>query len=230
MVKAADSAFTFHPVLEGKNLDQLQLVGQRDLTRPLIALMPRTLRGRENKNQTHYTIQSEEDFDREIISFSAALDWSWENGFQPIFIPMNTRGEDDDRKAANLSVQKAKYGQYALLIDEEIRPQDAMRILYDCQASFSARVHGSILSAISGCPIMMYAFQPKHEGIMFEMDLQDFVLKPKNASIETTCLLLETLVKNRDQIRKDMQTTINELIILAKLPLQLLIKHLAKNN
>lgn len=230
MVKTADSAFTFHPVLEGKNLDQLQLVGKRDLTRPLIALMPRTLIGRENKNQTHYTRQSEKEFQREIECFSAALDWSWENGFQPIFIPMNTFGEDDDRIAAHLSAQKAKYGLNALLIDEEIRPQDARRILFDCRVSFSARVHGSILSAISGCPIMMYAFQPKHEGIMFEMGLQDFVLKPKNASTEATCNLLGTMVNNRDQIRKDMQTTINGLIISARLPLQLLIKHLAKTN
>jgi len=77
---------------------------------------------------------------------------------------------------------------------------------------------------------MMYAFQPKHEGIMFEMGLQDFVLKPKNASTEATCNLLGTMVNNRDQIRKDMQTTINGLIISARLPLQLLIKHLAKTN
>jgi polysaccharide pyruvyl transferase WcaK-like protein len=143
---------------------------------------------------------------------------------------MNTFGEDDDRKAARLSVQKAKYGQNALLVDEEIRPQDAMRILNDCQASFSARVHGSILSAISGCPIMMFAFQPKHEGIMFEMGLEDYILKPENASSEATRLLLETLVSNRDQIRKNLQTTINELNHSARLPLHLLVKHLAKTN
>ena len=78
MLKCADSAFTFHPLLEGKTLDQIHLLGQRDLTRPLIALMPRTLSGYENENQTHYTLQSQEDFQREIASFSAALDWSWE--------------------------------------------------------------------------------------------------------------------------------------------------------
>ena len=141
---------------------------------------------------------------------------------------MNTFGEDDDRKAAHLSVQKAKYGQNALIIDQEIRPQDAVRILNDCQASFSARVHGSIQSAICNCPVMMYAFQPKHEGIMFEMGLQDFILKPENASSEATCLLLETLVANRDQIRKNLQATIRTLNTSARLPLQLLIKHLAK--
>ena len=137
------------------------------------------------------TLQSQEDFQREIASFSAALDWSWEHGFQPIFIPMNTFGEDDDRKAAYLSVEKAKYGQNALIIDQEIRPHDAVRILNECQASFSASVHGSIQSAICNCPVMMCAFQPKHEGIMFEMELQAFILKPENASSEATRLLLE---------------------------------------
>jgi polysaccharide pyruvyl transferase WcaK-like protein len=230
MLKCADSAFTFQPSVEGKTLDQIHFVGQRDITRPLIALMPRTLSGQENINQTHYTKQSEKEFQRELSSFSEALDWSWENGFQPIFIPMNTFGEDDDRKAAHLSIQKAKYRRNALLIDEEIRPQDAVRILNDCQASFSARVHGSILSAICGCPIMMYAFQPKHEGIMFEMGLEDYILKPENASSEATCLLLEKLVTNRDQIRKNLQTTINKLNYSARHPLQLLVKHLSIIN
>ena len=230
MLKCADSAFTYLPLLEGKNLDQLQLFGQRDIKRPLIALMPRTLSGQENKNQTHYTKQSEKEFHREIESFSAALDWSWENGFQPIFIPMNTFGEDDDRRATKLCVQKAKYGRNALLIDEEIRPQDVVRILSECQASFSARVHGSILSAICQCPVMMYAFQPKHEGIMFEMGLQDYILKPENASSEATCYLLETLVTNRDQIHKNLLLTLNELNNSARLPLQLLIKYLTKTK
>jgi len=230
MDKIADPAFTYRPLVDGKTLDQIHVLGHRDQTRPLIALMPRTLSGPENQKQTHYTLQSEKEFLNEIESFSAALDWCWENGFQPIFLPMNTFGADDDRKAAKLCIQKANYGQNALLIDEDIRPQDAMRILCECQASYSARVHGSILSAICNCPVMMYAFQPKHEGIMLEMGLHDYILKPEQATKERTTQLIKLLVSNHNQVRGNLKTTFNDLNQSASLPVKPLTRHLTNRK
>jgi polysaccharide pyruvyl transferase WcaK-like protein len=172
--------------------------GEREESRPLAALTPRTLRSRDGEAETHYRPKSEAQYEREIRCFAAALDWLWEHGYQPIFVPMNTVPPDDDRIAARTIRERARHGAHALLVDEEVRPRQAPCLYGRCLVSFVARVHGSVTSALGGCPPMMYAFAPKHAGIMASMGLQDFVLREDAAAPETTTAMLENLLAYRD--------------------------------
>jgi polysaccharide pyruvyl transferase WcaK-like protein len=111
---------------------------------------------------------------------------------------MNTYGADDDRVAARLCMKIAKHGNKALLIDEEVRPGEAPRLYGQCQASFVARVHGSVTSVLGGCPVIMYAFQPKHEGIMETMGLSEFSINSSTATADEAIQKLKILLDQRD--------------------------------
>ena len=200
-----DSGFWLEPVEDKYAEESLQRYGIEEHTKPLIALTPRTLRGRDGDAQTHYNVKSPQQFEQEIDCFVAALDWSWEKGYQPVFVPMNTFAPDDDRIASRLVIERARYGEKALLIDDEIRPRVAPAIYRRCLFSFVARVHGSITSAIGNCPVMMYAFAPKHAGIMKSMGLERFTLLESEATPARTLEMVADLVENREQLRTSIQ-------------------------
>jgi len=77
---------------------------------------------------------------------------------------------------------------------------------------------------------MMYAFQPKHEGIMLEMGLHDYILKPEQATKERTTQLFKLLVSNHNQVRDNLKTTIIGLIQSASLPVKPLTRHLTNRK
>jgi polysaccharide pyruvyl transferase WcaK-like protein len=218
IVKVADPAFTFQSRNLETDISQLDRAGERFPDRPLIALTPRTLSGRDNKKENHYRMQSEEDYLREINCFAGVLDWCWENNFQSLFVPMNTYGPDDDRIAARLCMKIANYGDKALLIDEEIRPGVAPVIYGQCKASFVSRVHGSVTSVIGGCPVIMYAFQPKHTGIMEMIGLSEFSIDGDTASAEEVIHKLKTLLTQREVLIGKIDKELEGLRISARIP------------
>jgi polysaccharide pyruvyl transferase WcaK-like protein len=181
-------------------------------------LTPRTLHGRDGDAQTHYNVKTQEDYDREISCFVAAVDWLWENGYQPIFIPMNTVAPDDDRIACRRIINESKHGINALLVDEEVRPRIAPSLYRECKVSFVARVHGSITSMVGNCPMMMYSFAPKHSGIMNAMGLSEYILEEKSADSEAAVQLLQRLVDNEYDLRRYMDGQLVKLRKDAQIP------------
>ncbi len=194
----ANSAFSISSKDCQHAMALLSRAGVRHTDRQLIAFTPRTLAGAENTNATHYSQQTINDYQHELECFSALVDWCWEHGYQPLFIPMNTYGDDDDRIAARACLKRSVHGQKALLIDEEVRPKDAPALYDQCAASFVARVHGSITSFIAECPVMMYAFQPKHSGIMAMMGLDEFNLIAEFATPQRAVELFQRLLTDRE--------------------------------
>jgi polysaccharide pyruvyl transferase WcaK-like protein len=205
MYLTADPGFWLEPREEEQAKKMIKKYGPRDETKPLVALTPRTLRSRDGDAETHYNVKTAVQFNQEINCFVAALDWLYEKGFQPIFVPMNTIAPDDDRIAAHIAIERAKYGRHSLLIDEKISPRAAPVIYRQCQLSFVARVHGGITSMIGHCPVMMYAFAPKHVGIMRAMGLERFSLPESEASPARTIEMISDLVENREQLRISIQ-------------------------
>jgi polysaccharide pyruvyl transferase WcaK-like protein len=226
---AADSGYCIQPGDDKFAREVLHRAGYFNNTRHLVALTPRTLRGRDGDAETHYNVKTGAQSELEIECFAAAVDWLWEHGYQPIFIPMNTVAPDDDRIAARLVIERAKFGRKALLVDEEIRPRLAPTLYRHCHLSFVARVHGSITSMVANCPVMMYAFAPKHAGIMQAMDLSSFVIPESDASSQLTIKILSKLISNRSQVKLSMQEKLkvlqNEALIPAALATQIIDQH-----
>lgn len=220
MQLSGDSGFWLEPAEAGKAEALLTRYGLQESSRPLVALTPRTLRGRDGEAEMHYNPKTEAQIEKSIACFTAVLDWLWEHGYQPVMVPMNTVAPDDDRFAARQVMERAVYGRYATLIDEEIRPREAPQIYKQCQASFVARVHGSITSMVGQCPMMMYAFAPKHAGIMASMGMVDYALLEADATPERAVALMADLLAKRNILQPEMHARLEVLRKEALIPAQ----------
>lgn len=194
--------------------------GEREISRPLVGLTPRRLRGADREAETHYIPKKPEQIEQQIECYAAALDWAWEQGYQPLFVPMNTKAPDDDRMAAKEVIDRARHGGSALLIDEGLRPISGPAIYSLCQFSLVSRVHGSITSMIGGCPMAMYAFAPKHAGIMAQMGMNKYSIFEREATPARTILTLSALREGRESIRARMRTRLEQLRADATIPAQ----------
>jgi len=217
----ADSGFCLEPEDDEYAWDLLRRAGYQADSRPLVALAPRTLHGRNRDAETHYQAKTPEQSQQEIDFYTLVLDWSWEHGFQPIFIPMNTFPPDDDRVAAGLIIRAARYGQHALQIQEEVDPRLMPALYCPCSFSVVSRVHGSISSFIGNCPPLMYAFDLKHKGIMEAMHLSQYCLSEESTTPQNAIDMLDRLVSNSDQIRHAISIRLEELRKEALIPARL---------
>lgn len=204
MFLGGDSALLMHTAQMEAALDLLARSGWRMGDRSLVALTPRTLRPADGEAETHYSPRTREQFQKEIDVYAAVLDWLWEQGYQPIFVPMNTVAPDDDREASRIILEKARHGAQALIVDEEIYPRLAAALYSHCRASLVSRVHGSIMSFKANCPVVMYAFDQKHVGIMTEMGLADFIFHPETDDAERVSALLAHILADQDAVRADL--------------------------
>lgn len=204
MSLGGDSALLMHTAPAESALDLLARAGWRIGGRPLVALTPRTLRPADGEAETHYTPKTSQQYQKEIDVYAAVLDDLWERGFQPIFVPMNTVAPDDDREASRCIMQKARHGAQALIVDEEIPPRLAAAVYAHCRASLVSRVHGSIMSFKANCPVVMYAFDQKHVGIMTEIGLAEFILRPETDGADCASEMLMSLLSNPQSVRADL--------------------------
>lgn len=204
MSLGGDSALLMHTASAEAALDLLERAGHRAGDRPLVALTPRTLRPADGEAETHYSPRTREQYQKEIYVYASALDWLWEHGCQPLFVPMNTVAPDDDRAASRAIMQKARHGAQALIVDEEIHPRVAAAVYAHCRASLVSRVHGSIMSFKANCPVVMYAFDQKHVGIMTEMGLADFIFHPETDPAERASVMLARLLADPQSTRADL--------------------------
>ena len=180
--------------------DILHRAGVTPDERPLAALTPRTLRVAHREAETHYRITSEASLVKEIELYSAALDWLWGQGYQPLFVPMNTVPPDDDRIAARMIAEKAAFGSQAKWIDEPLPPWAAPGIYAACALSLVSRVHGSVTAAMGGCPLAAYVFSPKQLGMMAALQMQEYILD-EYSSAGDVIRVLEDLHADRDLLR-----------------------------
>ena len=200
----ADSAFTLRSNEQDATKELLARAGWNPRqVRSLVALTPRLLRTADGEAHTHYSPQTASESEKETDIFAGVLDWLWENGYQPIFVPMNTIAPDDDRIAFHKIITKAKFGKKAFSIDEEIFPRDAANVYRYCQAAFVARVHGAITAFLGECPMLMYAFDFKHKGIMEQMNLSDSIFEPDhNTPDEAIRMISQILTRRMDLVAR----------------------------
>jgi polysaccharide pyruvyl transferase WcaK-like protein len=222
MHQVADPGFTLESNDPSSGIEILKKNGWSPDGRPLAALTPRSLRTADGEAETHYTIQSTKQYQQKIDCFVAAYDWLWENGYQPVFIPMNTIPPDDDRIAAKDIIAQARYGEYAILVKDALRPRIVSTLYQQCQVSFVARVHGSITSMLGNCPMMMYAFAPKHMGIMELMKMEEYCLQSRWANPANTIKILEKLTTNCLDLQQRMEMRLRDLQEDAIFPVKLI--------
>lgn len=222
---AADSVFTLRSNGKRSAKELLERAEWSSrVSRPLVALTPRTLRGNDGEAHTHYSPALFSDSQKEIEVFSAVVDWLWEHGYQPIFVPMNTVAPDDDRLAFHEIIGKAKFGSFALLVDEQIYPRDAANVYSYCEAAFVARVHGAVMAFLGRCPVLMYAFDLKHGGIMEQMGFARQIFDPAMDSPEVAIEMMENMLRSRVELIAQIEKKAGELQKQARVPLEAVLR------
>jgi polysaccharide pyruvyl transferase WcaK-like protein len=215
----ADPAFTLHSNDRDNAAIFLRRAGWKpEQPRPLVALTPRLLRSADGEAHTHYTPKTDTDSRKEIDTFAALLDWLWENNYQPIFIPMHAVSPDDDRIAAHQIMRKSKFGGNTLIVNEVIHPRDAENVYRRCHAAFVARVHGMVTAFLGRCPVMMYAFDLKHAGIMEQVGLFEYVFRPERNSSEDAVRMMSRLLEARVDLIAGMEERHEYLVKQAQVP------------
>lgn len=220
----ADPGFLLEPAGDELAWELIHRAGYRNHDRPLVALTPRPLRGSDGDAETHYQVKSPAQYQQEIICYAVALDWLWEHGYQPIFIPMNIVEPDDDRVASRAAIEIAHHGKHAMLVDEAVLPRVAPAFYRQCAFSMVSRVHGSITSMIGNCPPIMYAFDQKHPGVMQAMDLSEFVLLEESATPANTVAMLAKVASERAELRERMSGRYQALSQEALIPAELAVR------
>lgn len=226
----ADSAFGLNTF----NLDNAQIIFQKYLANVspdrLFALTPRTLRCQDDEAQTHYEDKNKGEVEHELATYSIALDWLVEHGYTPVFIPMNTIAPDDDREASKQIIARARHGDKAILVDEAVGETTSPAFFRNILGSLVSRVHGSVTSSLGGCPVIMYAFENKHKGIMESMGLNDYIFDPKTEPAENITQYLEKQLAQTSHLREYLKTRLEELGLNARLPAELAQQILNKSS
>jgi polysaccharide pyruvyl transferase WcaK-like protein len=229
VTKTGDPALLLKTNSRESALELLNRAGWRSEGRRLVGLTPRTLRTADGEAETHYIPKTEDEFQAEINAYALVLDWLWEHGYQPIFIPMNTVVPDDDRVASKLVMSRARFGDSALLINEEIDPRTASAIYEHCQASFVSRLHGCIMSVKAHCPVIMYAFEQKHVGIMRELGLSDYIFYPMRSSSLRLIDMLSGILTDQIDVRNHISQCLEESGKKSLIPLEQVLQILRQN-
>ena len=188
----------------------------------LIALTPRLLRGQDGEAHTHYSPKNKLDWEKELNVYASVLDWLWEAGYQPIFVPMNTIAPDDDRTASKLVMEGAKYGRNAWLVDEFVPPLLAAGIYRECKAGLVSRVHGSVTAFLGGCPVVMYAFDKKHVGIMAQIGTIDQIFDPELDNPQDAIRKINEIIISNKSNLTSMQSKLTELQKSARIPIHMM--------
>lgn len=224
---SADPVFCLEPCHTGRVNAILARAGRRELGRPLAALACREMRHDHRYSQEHHNQKSPSTIRTMIASFAAMLDRLWEAGYQPILIPMNTVAPDDDRLMSRRIRARARWGDRALLVDEELRPQAVPAILRECCCCVTSRLHAAVLAMVANCPPLMYSIGPKSEGIMRTMMLGDWVVHDESTSPAKAVALLDRLLSSETELRRCMVTRLEELRHCARIPARLAAQILA---
>jgi len=214
----ADPAFRL-PIADRALAEPLiAAAGLRAPERPLAAIVCRRMQHQHAYAEEHYNAKTKEMVDQVIHCFATGLDWMWERGYQPILMPMNTAEPDDDRVMERLVVAKARFGDRAVLVDQALHPTVVPAILQRCQFGLTSRLHASVLGAVGGCPMAIYAIGPKLRGIAETMGTQAWTIDEEQATPEKLINTLEQMTANLESVRTRLAQRLDQLREAALVP------------
>lgn len=130
-----------------------------------------------------------------------ALDIAAENGYFPLFIPMQLSRDLEISK--NISCRmKSK----SAIMDEEIEVADMLAVIGECTLSCGMRLHMLIFSSVMNVPMVGIAYDPKIKGFMEYMGQKAYVNLENFDGNEFAQLILKC-GKEEIEIKKSLYET-----------------------
>lgn len=131
-----------------------------------------------------------------------ALDMIAENGYLPVFIPM--------QRSADLGISlriAAKMKEPSRVIDRELSVCDMLAVIGECSIACGMRLHMLIFASVMNVPMAGIAYDPKIKGFMEYMHQKNYVnLKDFNA--EAFMKVSGDVLKNSESLRENLMVAL----------------------
>jgi len=130
-----------------------------------------------------------------------------------VFVPhVIGPGDNDDRIVADDIYKLIKIKDKVISIKEEYTPEELKGIIGQCDLFIGARMHATIASTSMLVPTVAIAYSDKTHGIIGKMlGYEAYVLDVKDLSYDKLISKIDNAWKNRDEIKKDLETKIPDI-------------------
>ncbi len=135
------------------------------------------------------------------------------HGAEVVFVPQVSYpdGDDDDREVARRVHARAGSPAAARVVADQLEAPQVMALCGDMDVFVGTRMHSNIFAMCMGVPALAVAYQPKTEGIMRQLGLDDFVVDIEKLSATTLQGCFERLLAHREEIRDQLGVAIPEM-------------------
>ncbi len=143
---------------------------------------------------------AQEGYERTMAAFA---DWlGEERRMTSVLLPQVTfaEGNDDDREAARSVVAFTGLKEYVRVVDEELRAEEIKWLCGQVDFFVGTRMHSNIFALSQFVPTLAISYQPKTEGIMASLGVDEFVVPIRAISLDLLKDRFDDLVRRRREV------------------------------
>lgn len=129
-----------------------------------------------------------------------------------VFIPQVIMSGDDDRIFANHIKNKLSSKDSLIVLEEDFSPYELKWMISQFDQFLGTRMHSNIFSSTMKLPPVAIAYESKTNGIMHNLDLDDYVIDIEGVSVSKLDNLLILNKKNKKELSDKLDNKINNLI------------------
>ena len=151
-------------------------------------------------------------------TIAAFVDWLIEERrAEVVLLPQVTYSEglDDDRETARNMVRWVNQKDHVRVVEDELSAGEIKWLCGRVDFFVGTRMHSNIFALSSGVPTLAIAYQPKTQGIMSELGLDDCVLPIEGLALEELQTVFDAMVGRKSEIRNRLGSTIPSLEVKA---------------
>jgi len=145
-----------------------------------------------------------------VKSLSQTIDYLTEKlNAKVIFVPQVIA--ETERLITRLILGQVKNKDRVLVIEEDLSPEELMKLIGCMDLFIGTRTHSSIYALIMEVPVITIAYEHKAQGIMSMLGLSDWVLDIKRLNERELMLKINKLYSQRFEIKKMIAFKVREM-------------------
>lgn len=129
-------------------------------------------------------------------------------GMPLVFVPQVTIPENNDREAAKAVVQRMKYKDQAIILEDDYTASAIKAVIGRLKFFVGCRMHALIAAVSQGVPTLALAYSPKTINVIGSGFEYEYVIDVRDLPIEDFCAVfadrISTLLANGDSTRKSL--------------------------
>lgn len=147
-----------------------------------------------------------------LDAFAQLIDYAIrEYNARVFFMPQGIGPGCNDISTSEEVLDRVQAREHVSIICEDYSPQE-LKALYGFMDVFiGVRMHANILALSSKTPVIAVAYEPKTNGIMSMLGLEEYVLNIRNLDEQEFKLKLDTLIHRKEQIRDHLSKILPEI-------------------